>query len=697
MSQVLGILGTLMDLALVIAGFTFIIFIHELGHYLAARWAGIRVLAFAIGFGAPIITWRKGLGFRRGSSEAEYLARARTGDAAALSPTEYRFNVLPLGGYVKMLGQDDLDPAATSSEPDSYQACTPSKRMVVISAGVVMNVILAAALYVIVFMVGLRTEPARVGFVIPGSPAATASPVGHDAPTVVGLRPGDTVVAVNDRPARTFNDLVLAGAMARRGQAVRLDVRREGEGELRFEIIPKVSDATRLLDLGILPLLAPTIETPSNDADAQRLARELARVPGLTPGLRLIRIDHDDDVLGAHELDLAAKRGAPFEAEFESPDGVRITAMLTPIPLLDTTVVTLPGGGKAYQDHLLGLTPVLRVGDPEKRAVAMGLRTGDVFARLGDLEFPSVSEGIAEIRRHRGSEIQAVVLRESPEGIREIPLALSVTRRNPRIGFVPEDTAALSTLLSLPPSRVAALDDQGEPRTPPAFGVIARPGLQVLRVAGQPVSNLVEAREAFLNATRQAHALGEGASIDLDLAPFGSSAAPERLSLDLTADDLAGLHALGWRSPISIAVFETEQINLVASGPIDAIRMGLAETHRVMLLTYATFARLFEGTVRIEHLKGPVGIAHFGTRIASKGPVWLLFFMALISINLAVINFLPLPIVDGGQFVFLLVEQARGKPVPVGVQNAATLVGIILIGSLFLLVTYQDLAALFAG
>jgi regulator of sigma E protease len=95
--------------------------------------------------------------------------------------------------------------------------------------------------------------------------------------------------------------------------------------------------------------------------------------------------------------------------------------------------------------------------------------------------------------------------------------------------------------------------------------------------------------------------------------------------------------------------------------------------------------------VKIEHLKGPIGIAHVGTLIAERGWIWLLFFMAALSINLAVVNFLPLPIVDGGHFVFLCYEAITGKPVSVAVQNAATIAGLVLIGSVFLITTYQDL------
>lgn len=180
MNSLLGLLGTALDLALVIVGFGLIVFVHELGHFLAARWAGIRVLAFAIGFGPAIVSYRKGLGWRRGSTEREYAASLREGgeglerrDPSSLSPTEYRINALPFGGYVRMLGQEDLAPGAVSDAADSYQSCRPTKRMVVISAGVVMNLIAAMLAFMFVFMVGLETEPPKVGRVWPEGPAAT--------------------------------------------------------------------------------------------------------------------------------------------------------------------------------------------------------------------------------------------------------------------------------------------------------------------------------------------------------------------------------------------------------------------------------------------------------------------------------------------------------------------------------------------
>jgi regulator of sigma E protease len=170
-----------------------------------------------------------------------------------------------------------------------------------------------------------------------------------------------------------------------------------------------------------------------------------------------------------------------------------------------------------------------------------------------------------------------------------------------------------------------------------------------------------------------------------------TESATQTIAWTLAPHEVEALGHLGWTSNVPPGLFELAQVKLRAEGITQALAMGFHETKRTMLQTYLTFARLVQGTVKVEHLKGPVGITHLGTLIAERGFVWLLFFLALISVNLAVINFLPLPIVDGGQFLFILYEWIRGKPVPVGFQNAVTVAGLVLIGAMFLFVTYNDI------
>ncbi|QOI99382.1 MAG: site-2 protease family protein [Phycisphaeraceae bacterium] len=708
MPPLLNLLSTLFDLALVILGFGFIVFVHELGHFLAARWAGIRVLAFALGFGPAALSYRKGMGWTRGSTEAKYLAmksaaqRGVPGVAVdGLSPTEYRLNWLPFGGYVKMLGQEDANPGAVSDAPDSYQRCPAGKRMVVISAGVIMNVILAAALFVIVFMAGLKAMPPKIGDAAPGSPAAravalNAADLGVREP---GLAPGDEIVRINGRTPNSFQDLVMASSLSGLGEPVVIEVRREGiTGTLTFAVTPESSSTSGLREIGVEPARSATIVDARSPDDRAKLADLLAAagLPGLEPGSTILRAG-PRAVRGAGDVMHAFRdsAGAPVEIAYTTTDGRDGLLAVRPRAELDESLAPMGKGAAAPFEHVLGLTPVMMVaGDGAKQ----GLAKGDIFARIGAIEYPSLPAGMAEIRAHARRPLDLTVLRRGDDGtLREVTLKAEVSGDG-RVGFIAGTTADLGALLALPPSILTTADARGQASSAgandqtkalPASRVVRTPGLTIESVAGTPVSDLGHAREALKDVTRAAFAAGQGAVVPMRFrGPRGESSDAE---WSLSTDEVATLHALGWRAPFSQGVFEMEEFLLRASSPFSAVSLGIAETHRVMMSTYATFARLFDGGVKIEHLKGPVGIAHFGTLIAERGFVWLLFFMGLISVNLAVINFLPLPIVDGGQFLFLVYEAIRGRPAPIAFQNWATLAGLVLIGSLFLIVTFNDL------
>lgn len=717
MSDLAHMLGTVLDLLLVIFGFGLIIFIHELGHFLAARWAGIRVLAFAIGFGGAAMSWRKGLGLRRGSSESEYLSILRDkgsddhgNTACGISATEYRLNWIPMGGYVKMLGQEDADPGAISDEPDSYQSCKPWKKMIVISAGVAANIVTAALLFMAVFLIGLKTEPPKIGSVQIGSPAAevvasNATRLGIDEP---GLRAGDTMVSINGSEPNSFNDLVLAVAMAKRGSVVEVVVERAGVDEpLVFAIAPQTSPTSGLLEIGAQPFRTARIIDPDAPAQRRQLIKMLDQLGlgSVEPGMSLVRIEGFGPVASADDLDRAvrASQGETTTLIFADDTGIEVTATIEPIAELGLDFVAMPDGKRTTISHLLGLTPVMRVVRTSNRGRAQGLVDGDVFLRIGSVESPSVPQGITEIRAHKGRSIELEVLRTLDDGSTERVALTARVNKKGQIGFSAGDTAGQSTMLATPPAQLTEIRTDAEARSPPAIAIVTRPGVEIMRIGDEPVANFAQIRSALRAATRSAYEVGDAtATVELELLlplPQQDDGTVTTQTVLWTLDRAAldELFALSWYAPIGPGLFELEEFTLKAAGPIDAMGVGLRETNRVMRMTYLTFARLFEGTVKVEHLKGPVGIAHLGTRIAQRGFVWLLFFAALISVNLAVINFLPLPIVDGGQFLMIVYEQIRGRAVPVPVQNAVTLAGLVLIGVMFLVVTYNDIVGLFGG
>lgn len=722
--SILSILSTGFDLFLVVLGFGLIIFFHELGHFLAARWAGIRVLTFAVGFGPPLVSYRRGLGFRRGSSagEVQKIAEARglakPGRPAlvpGISPTEYSLNVLPFGGYVKMLGQEDGNPEARSDEPDGYQSTPVWKRMVVISAGVVANFILAAVIFVFVFMVGLKTEPATVGMVTPSSPAAktvaiNAKKLGVTEP---GLQPGDRIRTINNARPDDFTEVIVSVAMARKGRYVRMEVEREGLDEpLLFDIMPEVNPATNLMNIGIQPAMSPTLIDPKDEATREQLRKALTRegLPGVEPGMRLVRVGDQATVKGPHLIEEAAQQsgGRAIELTFRAPaaadgNGKEVTVTVRPTRELEDSkfyILSRP----TMASHLLGLMPVLSAGEIVKGspAEAGGLKNGDVFAQIGSVEWPGIAEGIAEIRSNANGAVRVVVVREQDGVATEVDLGDVAVRRDGTMGFgAAVRTNAEARVTAWPAKLVTPPDDTNGASPPPSGATLSlMRGSTILGVNDAPVGSFDGLASTLVDATAAAYAVGDAATtvklaVELPVRQDGKPVI-EHVEWTLSRADIEKLQAMPWTVNLGALPFAYEEVLLQASDPINAMVMGVNRTHRVMMQTYLTFSRLFQGTVKVEHLKGPVGIAHTGTMVASRGLVHLLFFFALISVNLGVVNFLPLPVVDGGHFLFLLYEQIMGKPVSVAFQNFATFAGLILIVGMFLLVTYNDLFTLFS-
>jgi regulator of sigma E protease len=698
-------LATLFDLLLVVLGFSLLILVHELGHYLAARWAGIRVLAFAMGFGKALVSYRPGLGWRRGSSEREYAEALKTSGVAttSISPTEYRLNALPFGGYVKMLGQEDGDPGAVSDASDSYTRASIGKRMVVISAGVIANMITAMVLFVIVFSVGLRAEPATLGGIDPAGPASRAvleSTSAESAPKgtleTAGLRPGDQVIAINREPVRSFKDIVMASVMNRRGDPMRVDVRRPGaESTLSFLITPEMNEQARVQTIGVEPARSGRIVTPTDDKSARRLRASLdaAGLANVSPGMTLA------DGLTPMRLEQMIRdgRGRPISVKFVSDNSAGTTSAeaaktitIVGVPKLDrsTATVTINGTPQPFEfGHVGGLTPVLSVftvepGDAGDRA---GLRPHDVIARIGEVEWPSVPVGIATIRAAAGKVVPLVVAREVSGSWTLVDLGKVEVSREGRIGFSPTDSSVLAAFVTRFPGPAT----EGERRIDVTLPI----GARIVKVGDTPVPTLRELKLAFEQVSQ-----GKGTTT-LSWQPASSLRAGSAIAASGEAAEQSPLvqipssrAPIGFEPPTPLGqYFEIDQIVLKSDGPIGAVGMGLKETRYMMVQAYTTLVRLVQGTIKVEHLQGPVGIAHTGVRIADRGFIWMLFFFAMISVNLAVLNYLPLPIVDGGHMLFLIYEWMRGKPPPIAVQNAAALAGLAVIGLLFIVVTAYNI------
>jgi len=194
-----GLLGYLVPFLFVL---TIVVFFHELGHFLVARWCGIRVLVFSLGFGPEIA----GFNDRHG--------------------TRWKISAVPLGGYVKFFGDDnaastpDRSAAAAMNEnerKDSFVHQPVPSRAAVVAAGPIANFVLAVAIFAGIFMVvGKQTTTARVDAIQAGSAAAAA-----------GFRPGDLVVSIDDDKVGSFSDMQRIVSVSS-GEPLKIVVERDG-------------------------------------------------------------------------------------------------------------------------------------------------------------------------------------------------------------------------------------------------------------------------------------------------------------------------------------------------------------------------------------------------------------------------------------------------------------------------------------
>ena len=225
-----------------------LVFIHELGHFLLARWHGVRVITFSLGFGPKLLKVQRG-------------------------DTEYCLSIIPLGGYVKMAGENPDDPQ--TGNDDEFLAKSKWQRFQILIAGPLMNLLLAVVLLAAVLMQGADVlayldRPAVVGAVLPGSPAERA-----------GIRPGDQIIRLGSADVKTWEHLDMAVA-ARPEKEVEVVILRGGREE-RFKITPDLTELrTRsnakfeLGTIGVLPDVYPSV--------ASVIAGEPAEAAGLKAG-----------------------------------------------------------------------------------------------------------------------------------------------------------------------------------------------------------------------------------------------------------------------------------------------------------------------------------------------------------------------------------------------------------------------------
>jgi regulator of sigma E protease len=244
------LLNTLYSLAAFIFVLGVLVFVHELGHFLVARWLGIRVITFSIGFGPKLFSFRRG-------------------------DTEYAISILPLGGYVKMAGENPDDPQTGAR--DEFLSRPKWDRFRILVAGPAMNILLSVGLMTIVLAQGAQVpifqdDPVDVGVVEKGSPAERG-----------GVKPGDRIVKVGSMSVATWQQFYMTIG-GRAEQDVPITLLREGR-ETVLRVTPDATTKMKIGDIGVLPNVHPSIRTIEGGSPADKA--------GIKPGDVVLALNGD--------------------------------------------------------------------------------------------------------------------------------------------------------------------------------------------------------------------------------------------------------------------------------------------------------------------------------------------------------------------------------------------------------------------
>ncbi|MEI6667428.1 MAG: RIP metalloprotease RseP [Acidobacteriota bacterium] len=227
-------MSTLYSLAAFVFVLGVLVFVHELGHFLVARWLGVRVITFSIGFGPKLLKFRH-------------------------NDIEYCISAFPLGGYVKMAGENPDEPL--SGNPGEFLTRSRWDRFRILLAGPVMNIVLAVVLMWVVLAQGAQVPafqdaPVVVGAVGAQSPAEKS-----------GIKPGDRIVKVGSQPVATWEEFYLAiGGRANR--EVPITLLREGRDTV-ITVTPVGQTRMQVGDIGVLPNVHPSISTVERGGPAE--------------------------------------------------------------------------------------------------------------------------------------------------------------------------------------------------------------------------------------------------------------------------------------------------------------------------------------------------------------------------------------------------------------------------------------------
>lgn len=547
-----------------------LIFVHELGHFLVAKYFGVRVEVFSLGFGPKLFKFKRG-------------------------DTTYAISAIPLGGYVKMFGDDPTANVESDQKKFSFTHKPVGQRIAVVLAGPLMNFFFAILIFAVVAMIGEQALAPKLGDIETKS-AAFAQ----------GFRDGDTVKAVNSEDVKTWDDFQKA-------------IEKNANQEVQITVARAGSDATEVIKA------TPKLEQNKNVLSWDR---HVGAIEGLTPQARSTFIGVPDP------KSPAGKAGLRSGDQIKSINGVVVTKWKElEIEVAKAAAAKAPLSIEVERGFLADIenpkTEVVKAEiasvDGENPLQKMGIEFPELFLAALEKDAPAAKAGLQVGDRLISIDGKPV---ESFDQVATI--IRSFGDRQPVAGENSQGTTG-----SIEPLKMSVLRD-GEPKE---FALV--PNMK----------------------TRMSNQGKEERRFEIGIRPMIIDATPTTVEL-------------AW------------------SNPIAAVQRGFEQTVRWTSLTVLSFVRLFQAEVSPKNIGGFLSIGQMAKRSWQIGASQFLNVMAIISINLFILNLLPVPVLDGGHLVFYTIEAVKGAPLSMRKMEIAQQVGLVLLLGLMVFALFNDFSRL---
>ena len=696
-------------------GIGMVIFVHELGHFVAAKCFGVKCEKFYVGFDVPI--------------KIGPIKFPRTLGKFTYGETEYGIGIIPLGGYVKMLGQDD-DPRRMQEEkeriqeeggdpdtvpeldPRSFPAKPVWQRMIIISAGVIVNVITGVLFAAIAYGFGVSQIPAFVGGVTPGGAAWRA-----------GIEPGGKVVAVKGfrdekMPFREMVIEIMKQSVAEPGQSIGVTIE-YNDGERKFDLIPEqVPDGKRMRPMIGIGMPNSVRLTKKRYASKESVADDV-----------LTKADAQAFIVGYNGNQIAIGSNAPGEntpgEKSPGPDapdqnipGVEFFDYLFTHP---TKSIDLTLRRQDQSTHKVTLPPQLMrtlglefeagaiEGLVEKGpAKAAGMKVGDrllsidgkpiggamrLAVRLAELQ------GSHKFKLQRGEEEIELEI-EPGKMLQAIPpmIALSKLVAINRFGFAFPVTSVVKSIDS---SSIQSLGDETLLGTGDQIKEI-----RLMTKTKDLAEHLQDPKLAdTIKRLHKGWAINETNSLIMLIASLQRFSEGTEFSIYAErAESTTVVAAIGTVQQSKDLYAFDRGLNFPAREKIriadsfgEALSLGVKEGKRRFGEVLEFLKLISQGKVGLSDVGGPLMIANIAKQETKRGVSNQLLFLTMLSMNLAILNFLPIPALDGGHMVFLTYELIRGKRANEELEFRLTVAGVLSLLALMVVVFASDLMKMFGS